>query len=119
MNVEQLRAFCLSLGLDVEEKMPFQAFKAAIGVLVFYVCGHMFCYFDLDHFNLVTVKCKPEHINALKEQNDFITDPYNMSPRHWIGIEVDRAPDRLIQHLVADSYAIVKQQYTPKRNHHT
>ena len=68
MNVEELRNYCLSLGDDVEERMPFSAFKAAQGVLVFYVCNHMFCYFDIDHFEVVTVKCQPERIGELMEQ---------------------------------------------------
>ena len=57
----------MSLGDDVEERMPFGAFKAAQGVLVFYVCNHMFCYFDIDHFEVVTVKCQPERIGELME----------------------------------------------------
>ena len=39
MNVEEIRDFCLSLGNDVEEKLPFTKFKNGEGVLVFYVCG--------------------------------------------------------------------------------
>ena len=42
MNIEEYRSFCLSLGSDVEERMPFGAFKAAQGVLAFYVKGHIF-----------------------------------------------------------------------------
>ena len=34
MNIEDYREFCLSLGADVEEKLPFTAFKYAGGVLV-------------------------------------------------------------------------------------
>ena len=29
MNIEDYREYCLSLGADVEEKLPFQKFKAA------------------------------------------------------------------------------------------
>ena len=35
MNIEDYRGFCLSLGEDVEEKLPFTAFHYASGVLVF------------------------------------------------------------------------------------
>ena len=41
MNIEDYREFCLSLGEDIEEKLPFQKFKNGEGVLVFYVMGHM------------------------------------------------------------------------------
>ena len=46
MNIEDYREYCLSLGDDVEEKLPFTAFHHASGVLVFYVHGHMFSFFD-------------------------------------------------------------------------
>ena len=37
MNIEDYREYCLSLGEDIEEKLPFQKFKSGEGVLVFYV----------------------------------------------------------------------------------
>ena len=40
MNIEDYREYCLSLGTDIEEKLPFTAFHYASGVLVFYVHGH-------------------------------------------------------------------------------
>ena len=56
MNIEDYREYCLSLGADVEENLPFQKFfakqsgkaehKNGEGVLVFYVMGHMFSFFD-------------------------------------------------------------------------
>ena len=46
MNIEDYREFCLSLGEDIEEKLPFQKFKSGEGVLVLYVMGHMFSFFD-------------------------------------------------------------------------
>ena len=42
MNIEDYREYCLSLGEDVEEKLPFTAFHHASGVLVFYVSGRWF-----------------------------------------------------------------------------
>ena len=39
MNIEDYREYCLSLGEDIEEKLPFQKFKNGEGVLVFYVMG--------------------------------------------------------------------------------
>ncbi|HEY9551425.1 MAG TPA: MmcQ/YjbR family DNA-binding protein, partial [Prevotella sp.] len=41
MNVEELRMYCLSLSAEVEEKFPFQQFKAARDVLAFYIGGHI------------------------------------------------------------------------------
>ena len=65
MNVEEIRDFCLSLGTDVEEKLPFVKFKNGEGVLVFYVCGHMFCFFDLNDFQVISLKCQPERIDEI------------------------------------------------------
>lgn len=114
MNVEELRNYCLALGADVEEKMPFQAFKAAQGVLAFYVCGHMFCYFDVDRYEVVTVKCQPDRIEDLRERSSVVCKPYNMSPGHWIGILPEAAEEGMMRELVRNSYEIVKQQYTRK-----
>ena len=122
MNVEDYRAYCLSLGDDIEERMPFGAFKAGAGVLAFYVCGHMFSFFDIDHFTVINLKCQPDRIDALREQHPCITLPYNLSPKHWIGVQVDApdgeratvAGDSLLRDLTLNSYNIVKQKYTPK-----
>lgn len=114
MNIEDYRDYCLSLGDDVEEKMPFGAFKAAAGVLAFYVGGHMFSYFNTDNFTIVTLKCQPERIDDLKERHSFITDPYNMSARHWIGIDPSQSPDALLRQLTLNSYTLVRQKYLKK-----
>lgn len=111
MNIEDCREYCLQLGADVEEKMPFGAFKSACGVLVFYVHGHMFSFMDCDDFRLVTVKCQPELIEELKEQYCCIDSPYNISPKHWIGIDPDCGQDELLKELTRNSYEIVKAKY--------
>ena len=115
MNVEEIRDFCLSLGTDVEEKFPFVKFKNGDGVLVFYVCGHMFCFFDLNDFQVVSLKCQPERIDELKAQYDCIGNPYNESPKHWIGLDPHTSPDALTKDLIRNSYEIVKAKYTKKK----
>ena len=115
MNVEEYRDYCLSLGSDVEEKMPFGAFNHASGVLVFYVKGHMFSFFDADNFGVVTLKCHPEHIDELKEQHPAIGNPYNLSPKHWIGVDARLASTHLLQTLTRESYEIVKTKYSKKK----
>ena len=115
MNVEEYRDYCLSLGSDVEEKMPFGAFNHASCVLVFYVKGHMFSFFDADNFGVVTLKCHPEHIDELKEQHPSIGNPYNLSPKHWIGVDARLASTHLLQTLTRESYEIVKTKYSKKK----
>ena len=103
MNIEDYREYCLSLGNDIEEKLPFQKFKKGEGVLVFYVMGHMFSFFDCNDFSVISLKCQPERI----EDN-----PYNESPKHWIGINALTAPDDLLKELTRNSFEIVKIKYT-------
>ena len=110
MNIEDYRAFCLSLGSDVEERMPFQTFKAANGVLVFYVGGHMFSLFDINSFSIISLKCQTERIAELKERYPAISNPYNMSVRHWIGIDPYLASNELLCELTRNSYLLVRSQ---------
>lgn len=113
MNIEAYRDYCLALGKDVEEKLPFGAFRYATGVLVFYVHGHMFSFLDTDNYGIITLKCQPDRIDELKARYDCIVRPFNMSPRHWIGVDAHRAPQALLQELTSNSYAIVKAKYPP------
>ena len=116
INVEDLRDYCLSLGDDIEEKMPFGRFPGAGSVLAFYVCGHMFCYFDIEEMTIATVKCQPERIIELRASHDCITNPYNASPKHWIGIKIQDCDPALMQSLIANSYKIVKEKWSVTRH---
>ncbi len=102
MNIEDYREYCLSLGDDVEEKLPFTAF---------YVAGHMFSFFNCDNFGVITLKCQPERIEELKARYDCIGKPFNESPKYWIGIDANTAPDDLLRELTHNSYEIVKAKY--------
>ena len=116
MNVEEYRDYCLSLGADVEEKLPFVKFKNGDSVLVFYVCGHMFCFFDLNDFQVVSLKCQPERIDELKARYDCIGKPFNLPSKYWIGVDANAAEDALLRELTKNSYEIVKAKYTKKTN---
>ena len=118
MNIEDYRDYCLSLGTDVEEKLPFTAFRYASGVLVFYVHGHMFAFFDCDDFSVITLKCQPERIEELRLYHDCVGKPFNMSAKYWIGIDPATAPDDLLRELTRNSYEIVKAKYKKQQKHH-
>lgn len=115
MNIEDYRDYCLSLGADVEEKLPFTMFKSGENVLVFYVCGHMFAFFDCADYSVVTLKCQPERIDELKAQYDCIGKPYNESAKYWLGIDPHTAPDTLLRDLTRNSYELVKAKYSKKK----
>lgn len=112
MNIEDYRDYCLSLGEDVEEKFPFVKFKNGEGVLVFYVCGYMFAFFDINEFSVVSLKCQPDRIPDFKERYSCIGKPFNESPKHWIGIDPLAAPTELLKELTCNSYEIVKSKYS-------
>jgi predicted DNA-binding protein (MmcQ/YjbR family) len=107
MNVEKLRSFCLSFP-DTREGMPFAGFfNNSRAILVFYVDKKMFCFFDIDTFDYCTLKCDPEKIEELKEQEGF-KNPYNMSKKHWIDVQLNgTVSEKIIKALVENSYNLV------------
>ena len=114
MNIEDYRNFCLSLDPSVEERMPFTKFKNGASVLVFYVRGHMFSFFDCDDFRVVTLKCQPDRIDELKARYSCVGNPYNESPKHWIGVDPDTTPDTLLKELTRNSFEIVRTKYAKR-----
>jgi len=115
VNIEEYRDYCLSLGADVEERMPFGAFQAASGVVAYYVCGHIFSYFDAARFSVVNLKCQPERIAALRERFVAVGKPYNGPERHWIGVNPSLADVRLLRLLTLNSFLIVRAKYKRRR----
>ncbi len=115
MNIEDYRDYCLSMGEDVEGKLPFGAFRYAQDVLAFYVCSHMFAFFKCDDFSVVTLKCQPDRIDELKAQYDCIGKPFNESPRYWIGVDPTTAPDTMLKELTLNSYTLVREKYHQKK----
>ena len=82
MNIEDYREYSLSLGTDVEEKLPFQKFKNGEGVLVFYVHGHMFSFFDCNDFYVISLKCQP-----VEKPRDF--DPFGQTGFAHLWLQYD------------------------------
>ncbi len=109
MDIETFREFCLSFP-DVMEDTPFQKFShGRFTILVFYVNGHMFCYFNIDDFTNVTLKNKPETIIDLTERYRGIGKPFNGDARYWINVRLDADVDEaLLKELVRQSYEIVR-----------
>lgn len=116
MDIEQFREYCLSLG-KVTEKTPFGKFASRFdSVLVFYVCGHMFCMVDMDDFHYAVVKNTPEKIAELHEAHAYVERQRNMSAKHWIQLNFGGdIPDAEILGLVKQSYEIVRAKYSKKK----
>ena len=111
MNIEVFRDYCLSLP-SVTEATPFEKFsRGKFTILVFYVSGHMFCYFNIDDFRFITIKCDPEQMTELKERYQAIGEPFNGDKRYWISVEVNSdVDDNTLKSLVMQSYQLVKNR---------
>lgn len=116
MNIEDFRRFCLSIG-DVEEKMPFGKFaKRYDSILVFYVCGHMFCLIDVEDFTYVTVKSTEKEIADMQSRHASVGNPMNPSLKYWMQIDLAGDVSWLeIRALVVRAYGLVKSRYDSRR----
>lgn len=102
MNIEELRNFCLSFK-GAKEKMPFDD-KA----LVFSVKEKMFCLTNIDTFEYINVKCKPEEAIELREKYIDVTAGYYMNKEHWNSINPKgKITDNLIKEWIKKSYDLV------------
>ena len=111
MNVEEFRDYCLSLP-DVTEATPFEKFsRGKYTILVFYINSHMFCYFNIDEFSNITIKCDPTKIVELKEMYQAVCEPFNGDKRYWISVQPNLdLSDEDLKALVRQSYEIVKSK---------
>jgi predicted DNA-binding protein (MmcQ/YjbR family) len=116
MNIEDLREYCLSLP-GVTEGTPFEKFsRGKFTILVFYVSGHMFCYFNIDDFNAVTIKCDPAEMAELKERYMAVGEPYNGDKRHWMSVAIGQdVPDDVLKAMVRRSHELVAKQYRTRK----
>ena len=116
MDIEGFREYCLSLG-EVTEKTPFGKFAARFdSVLVFYVCGHMFCMVDMDNFNYAVVKNTSEKSAELQETRNSVERQRNMMAKYRIQLNFGGdVSDTEILDLVKQSYEIVKAKYAKKK----
>lgn len=113
-NIEDFRAFVLSLG-QVEEKLPFGKFARRYeSTLVFYVCGHMFCLCDIDCFTSVGVRLTAEEIAELESRYPSVGKPGNPALKLWRSLPLDGSiPQSVIEQSVRRAYEIIKAKYTP------
>ena len=110
MNLDMLRAYCLSLPHATE------------GVqwdndLLFRVGGKMFAVACLDPAtpHRVSFKCTPEEFAELIERDGIIPAPY-AARYHWVTLErFDALPDAALRQLIRDSHAMVFARLPLKR----
>jgi len=85
MNIEQLRAYCLSKQ-QVEETQPFGPEN-----LVYKLGGKVFLITSLDYVEYLTfnVKCDPDMAIELRERYACVQPGYHMNKKHWNTIVID------------------------------
>ncbi|MFT3747451.1 MAG: MmcQ/YjbR family DNA-binding protein [Agriterribacter sp.] len=103
MNVEQIRAYCLSRK-DAEEYQPFGP-----DTVVFKIRGKMFLLLSLDadptQFN---VKCNPQKAEELREEYNCVLPGYHMNKKHWNTIVIDGSVStKLLKEWIDHSYELV------------
>ena len=115
MDIIEFREYCLGLG-DVEERTPFGKFNAKYdSILAFYVCGHMFCFIDIEDFSYVDLKAEPDVIEELRMTKSSVGNPINQSLKHLIKIDFSGdVADSQILDLVKDAFNLIKEKHSPK-----
>ena len=102
MDIETVRAFCLSFPY-VKEEFPFDN-----STLVFKVADKVFALFDIDSFSFINLKCNPEKAIELREYFEGIVPGYHMNKKHWnsVYIQSDVNKKQLFE-LIEGSYRLV------------
>ena len=109
MNLENYRAFCLTLP-HTEEGFPFDD-----KILAFKVGGKLFALLDVDMFESVNLKCEPERAIDLRERFTGIIPGYHMNKKHWNTVKNDEdVSDDLLKELTVHSYELVFNSLSKK-----
>ncbi|MCB9235902.1 MAG: MmcQ/YjbR family DNA-binding protein [Bacteroidia bacterium] len=109
MNVESIRAYCLSKK-GVTETFPFDA-----ETLVMKVMGKMFALIPLEKPGQMNLKCDPERALDLREQYEEIEPGWHMSKVHWNTIHFQGFSDTaLLRELIDHSYELVVKSLKKK-----
>jgi len=101
MNIEELRAYCLSKKA-VEETLPFDD-----DTLVYKVMGKAFALCSIQKPDSVNLKCNPERAILLREEFEGIQPGYHMNKKHWNTVYFEGVSDKLCRELIDHSYELV------------
>ena len=110
MNIEELRAYCLSKPF-VEETFPFDE-----ETLVFKVMGKMFLLTGINGKPLhINVKCNPEKAIELREKYTYVLPGYHMNKQHWNTIICESTTNKkLLKQWIDDSYGLIVESLPKK-----
>lgn len=109
MDIEQVRAYCLSKPLS-EESFPFDDVT-----LVFKTGGKMFAVVSLEKPDGVTLKCDPDLAEDYRSRYRAVTPAWHFNKRYWNTVEFGSdVGDRNILEMIDHSYAEVVRKL-PRR----
>ena len=115
MNIEELRAFCLSKP-QTSDSFPFDQ-----DTIVFKVMNKMFALTSLKSWeegdHSVNLKCDPDKAIELRERYQQSVYPgYHMNKKHWntVVIENSELSEKFIKHLINHSYELVVSKLPKK-----
>lgn len=104
MDIEEIRAFCLSKK-GTEESFPFDD-----TTLVIKVGGKIFILISLEGDFSMNLKCDPIRAIELREEHPAISPGYHMNKKHWNTIFLDGSiPKKLLFEMIDHSYELVFQ----------
>jgi predicted DNA-binding protein (MmcQ/YjbR family) len=109
MNIEELRAYCLSKK-GVEETFPFDD-----TTLVFKVLDKMFALVSLVNADTVNLKCDPDRALDLRDQYDAIIPGFHMNKKHWNSVSFQELESTFMIDLINHSYDLVVLKMTKKQ----
>ncbi len=102
MDVEHLRAYCLSKP-HTTESTPFDH-----DTLVFKVHNKMYCLCSIGSFTGVNVKCEPEIAEELRAEYIAVEPGFHMNKKHWNTVKINQdVDDTHLLKMVDDSYNLI------------
>ncbi len=103
MNIEEIRAYCLSKK-GVEEGFPFED-----ETLVFKVGGKMFLLCGLENYPIrFNAKCEPQKAIELREKYSCVLPGYHMNKAHWNTVICDGSVKKaLLYEWIDESYELI------------
>ncbi|SFG30699.1 MmcQ/YjbR family DNA-binding protein [Prevotella sp. KH2C16] len=109
MNIEQVRAYALSLP-EATEDMPYGP-----DWLIFRIGGKIFLHIWLESPEpTCAVKLAPDRGAELREHYDGIRPAYHLNKTHWSDLYLETLDDKLTEQLIRSSYLAVAGRL-PKR----
>lgn len=107
MNVDSIRAYCLSFSATTEKLQWGDA-------LCFKINAKMFAVLGLDRVRL-TFKCTPEAFAELIERQDIRPSPY-LGRYHWVMLDrLDAVSSDELKDLIRQSYEMVASRVPARR----